>query len=90
MFLRVKDAKCMPDNACIVHLALILTMLKKARVSWVWRSGKGWLFSELGIILKSSIHVLTNDQLGSLVQRQEGRVKTGETGRMPLRFKLWD
>jgi len=90
MFLRVKDAKCMPDNACIVHLALILTMLKKARVSWVWRSGKGWLFSELGIILKSSIHVLANDHLGSLVQRQEGRVKTGETGRTPLRFKLWD
>ena len=90
MCLRIKDAKCMPDNACIVHLVLILTMLKKARASWVWRSGNGWLFSELGIILKSPIHVLTNDQLGSLVQRQEGRVETGETGRIPLRFKLWE
>lgn len=34
--------------------------------------------------------MLANDQLGSLVQRQQGRVETEETIRMPLRFKLWD
>lgn len=62
----------MPDNACIVHLAFIFSMLKKARNSWVWRSGKGWTFSELGIILKSSIHVLANDQIGPYEKARAG------------------
>lgn len=58
-------------------------VLKKARLNWIWESGREWLLIELGTRLKSSIHVWANDQRDSLVRRQEVGVETDETIRIP-------
>lgn len=68
MFSRVKNSKCMPGNAYLAHLLLswLQPCAQKARLNWIWGSGEGRLLIELGIKLKSSIHVWANDQWDSL------------------------